>query len=163
MATSRAHFTFFFCRAMRFPLSDIVSMRNSVLSMRVFARFCKRLLSLKDLLARAAARLRVASRGVGVKASRDASQLAGQKQVHLSRLCFAVGSRGRAEGLAGERGKIGGERSCPLLFSLMSTLSARPLLARKPLVGAGLKSDHSTCKEAPHESEVRSPLHPCAR
>lgn len=47
MATSRAHFTFFFCKAMRFPLSDTGSMRNSALIMRVFARFCKRLLSLK--------------------------------------------------------------------------------------------------------------------
>ena len=163
MATSRAHFTFFFCRAMRFPLSDIGSMRNSVLSMRVFARFCKRLFFLKDSLARAAARLRAASWGAGVKASRDASLLVGQKQVHLPRLCFAVGPRARAKSLAGEKGKISGERLCPQLFSLMSTLSARPSLAGKPLVGAGPKSDHSTCKETLHESEVRSPLHPCAR
>lgn len=42
-------------------------MRNSVLIMRVFARFCKRLLSLKGSLARATARQWAASRGVSVK------------------------------------------------------------------------------------------------
>lgn len=70
MATSRAHFTFFFCKAMRFPLSDTGSMRNSVLIMRVFARFCKRLLSLKGSLTRATARQWAASRGVSVKVPR---------------------------------------------------------------------------------------------
>ena len=36
----------------------------------------------------------------------------------------------------------------------MPTLSARPSLARKPLVGAGPKGDHSTCKETLHESDT---------
>lgn len=49
-------------------------MRNSDLIMRVFARFCKRLLSLKGSLTRATARQWAASRGVSVKvqwSSRD--------------------------------------------------------------------------------------------
>lgn len=45
-------------------------MRNSVLIMRVFARFCKRLLSLKGSLTRATARQWAASRGVSVKVPR---------------------------------------------------------------------------------------------
>lgn len=45
-------------------------MRNSVLIMRVFARFCKRLLSLKGSLTRATARQWAASRGVSVKVLR---------------------------------------------------------------------------------------------
>lgn len=45
-------------------------MRNSVLIMRVFARFCKRMLSLKGSLARATARQWAASRGVSVKVPR---------------------------------------------------------------------------------------------
>ena len=45
-------------------------MRNSALIMRVFARFCKRLLSLKGSLTRATARQWAASRGVSVKVPR---------------------------------------------------------------------------------------------
>lgn len=45
-------------------------MRNSVLIMRVFARFCKRLLSLKGSLTCATARQWAASRGVSVKVPR---------------------------------------------------------------------------------------------
>lgn len=45
-------------------------MRNSILIMRVFARFCKRLLSLKGSLTRATARQWAASRGVSVKVPR---------------------------------------------------------------------------------------------
>lgn len=45
-------------------------MRNSILIMRAFARFCKRLLSLKGSLTRATARQWAASRGVSVKVPR---------------------------------------------------------------------------------------------
>ena len=45
-------------------------MRNSVLIMRVFARFCKRLLFLKGLLTRDTERQWAASRGVSVKVPR---------------------------------------------------------------------------------------------
>lgn len=45
-------------------------MRNSILIMRVFARFCKRLLSLRGSLTRVTARQWAASRGVSVKVPR---------------------------------------------------------------------------------------------
>lgn len=55
-------------------------MRNSILIMRVFARFCKRLLSLKDSLTRATARQWAASRGVSVKVQWPSRRLAAARK-----------------------------------------------------------------------------------
>lgn len=131
--------------------------------MRVFARFCKRLLSLKGSLTRATARQWAASRGVSVKVQWSSRRLAAARRARLSRLCFAVGSCVCAESHAGGKDKISGERLCPLPSGLLLPLFAQPSFAMKSLVGSDVKGNHSTCKETMHESEVRSPLHPRAR
>ena len=117
---------------------------------------------MKGSLARVAARQWAASRGVSVKVrgTRGACCCAASSP---STIVFVVGLCGRVEGLAGGRGKIGGERLCPLPFGLLLPLFAQPSFAVKSLVGSDVKGNHLTCKETMHESEVRSPLHPRAR